>query len=959
MRARKLLYAAIGVLLSLIILDWSLPYLIDTEMIRNRIHQQFSELTGGEIEFERLHLDLLPWPRIEMHEATLSIPPNIQVTAEAVQIYPNLRALFFSQASVAEIRLVSGNLTVNLTPAGPDAESTNNILDPQLTLRNLQSRLTHIPNLHIGLKHSRVQLRRGKQLLVELNEVDASINHSFESLMFEVSCASTNWKRIRVAGQLNEESMKGQGDITLEEFKLTNLDSLLADDSPIHIEDGLANVDLHFRIDGLTTFSASGTGSLPSIILVADQQQLELRIESGQFVFNDEEIQINRLNGSFGRSTFDGLSGNLAFKADFPAQFSTDVSKLELAELQNWLTSFEPLKKLADYRIGEQSRIELTEASLDGPLLQPNRWKFNLSGKLDSIEIANLPDLEKPLTIDSGSFKLDAETLQYDALHFRALDADGTVSGFQRQYRSGFKHDGRISLTAHLGKNASQHLGHLFNLERKFRLPPLNLDAAEISWKSSDKIRLSGVATIEKGPKIVAEINYDSEELNIHRLRVTDQFSSALMALQLSKSLINLSFKGNLDRVTMKPFVIKNNNLLGSIHGDFYAKINLRHPVRSTTHGKLKGEKVNLAGFLDIPLLVHNFVLKADDNKIYLQATKFALADNQMTATGSLAPRGNTLQIDLNLATSFFNWESIANNRDSPQPPESTSQTAHSSLPALRGKIRFQAERFKFHQFIWTPLNAELNFTEQKTVLNLSNTRLCGISTPTRIEHSAEQVIRIKIRPSAKNQPIEPTLECLFGKHLKIDGNFNLSGEIKTVGTQLESPKSFKGQLLLDAQNGRIHKNLVFFKLLDYLNATNILTGNLAELKKSGVAYNSVHTRIGLSDGILHFSDFAMDGPTMKLAGVGEIDLDKQTLNAKFLVAPLSTINQILDYVPIVGDILEDAVSVPVEIKGPLKDPQVTPLSPAAISTHLMDIFSRTINTPVKLIQPIRPENNE
>lgn len=1202
---RKLLFSAIGVLLFLVILNWSVPYLIETEMVRDQIHQRFDEQTGGKIKFEHLDLDLLPWPRIEIHKARLSIPPNIQATAETIQIYPNLRALFFSQVSIAAIQLVSGNLMVHLTPALSEPNSANDVLETWPTLQNLQTGLIRIPKLRIGLNNSRLQLFKGEQLLVELNEMDADVNRTLETLKFEVDCVSKDWKRIRIAGHLNEESMTSQGDITLDGLKLNNLDFFLADDSPIHIEDGLVNADMHFSIDNLTTASVSGTGSLPSITLGTDQQQFELRndrfsvqakvdnksitiavddiifkepdlrissarlsihpkspqveleitgesidigstrtialglsgespvaatifdvlrrgtipklhlrsransihelgqppnllfqgtltsadlhipgieldlsdsngniriadgqlhgtdlnarlgnsvasqgelklglgtlplpidlsfdstaslpdllpilaqvpairkfekqlsmleelkgtasgnvrlkgttaalkadveasqlqltakheslpfpvkIESGQLALDDKEIRIKRLNGRFGRSIFDRLSGNLTLEPDFPIHLSVGASKLELAELKPWLTSFESLKKLARYRVGEQSHIALTEATVDGPIGQPTRWQFNVSGNLDSIEIATLPDFEKPINIDSGSFKLDARTLQYSDIQFRVLDANGTASGTQKEYPSAINHKGRISLTAHLGKDASGHLSHLFNLKPKFRLPPLDLDATEISWKTADKIRLSGTAAIENGPKVDADISYDSEKLDLHRLQLTDRFSNALIALQLSKSLIKLSFKGNLDKTTLQPFVIGNDLLLGSVSGDFEAQLNLLEPARSTTRGKLNGERINLVGLLDIPLLIHNFSLETDENKVYLQSAEFALADNQMTATGSLASSAKTLQIDLDFSTPFFNWESIVNHRGTPQTAENTPRTVHSNFPDLRGTIRFQAERFKFHQFTWTPLNADLNFTEQKTVANLSNAKLCGISTPTRIELSAERVIRIEMEPSANHQPLQPALECLFGKQFKIDGHFNLSGQIKAIGSELGSPKPFKGQILFDAQNGRIYKDLVFFKILDYLNATEILIGNHAELKKSGMIYNAAHTKVDLDDGVLHFSDLSMDSPTMNLAGIGEIDLDKQSLNAKFLIAPLKAVNRILDYVPIVGGILEDVVSIPIELNGPLKDLQVTPLSPAAIGAQLMNIFNKTVNTPVRLIQPILPEDIE
>jgi len=70
----------------------------------------------------------------------------------------------------------------------------------------------------------------------------------------------------------------------------------------------------------------------------------------------------------------------------------------------------------------------------------------------------------------------------------------------------------------------------------------------------------------------------------------------------------------------------------------------------------------------------------------------------------------------------------------------------------------------------------------------------------------------------------------------------------------------------------------------------------------------------------------------------------------------LKTVDSIIKRIPLVGDILGGSlISVPVGVSGNLNEPKVTLLPPAAVGEGLLGIMKRTLEVPVKVIQPMIP----
>jgi hypothetical protein len=93
----------------------------------------------------------------------------------------------------------------------------------------------------------------------------------------------------------------------------------------------------------------------------------------------------------------------------------------------------------------------------------------------------------------------------------------------------------------------------------------------------------------------------------------------------------------------------------------------------------------------------------------------------------------------------------------------------------------------------------------------------------------------------------------------------------------------------------------------------------------------------------------------MKMFWQGEVDLTKNEVNLTLLIAPLRTIDKVIDSVPLVGNIFGGSlVSIPVQVSGDWNDPTVIPLSPSAVGSKLLGHVKRAFQLPLKMIQPFQ-----
>jgi len=110
---------------------------------------------------------------------------------------------------------------------------------------------------------------------------------------------------------------------------------------------------------------------------------------------------------------------------------------------------------------------------------------------------------------------------------------------------------------------------------------------------------------------------------------------------------------------------------------------------------------------------------------------------------------------------------------------------------------------------------------------------------------------------------------------------------------------------------------------------TELFRGKVPDITDEGFAYHSMTVKGTLENGKVLLTEAVMDGSSMDIVGVGEIDIVGKTLDLKLYVAPFKTIDFLIKKTPLVGKILGGKlVSIPVRIKGNFGNPEISESSP-------------------------------
>jgi hypothetical protein len=191
---------------------------------------------------------------------------------------------------------------------------------------------------------------------------------------------------------------------------------------------------------------------------------------------------------------------------------------------------------------------------------------------------------------------------------------------------------------------------------------------------------------------------------------------------------------------------------------------------------------------------------------------------------------------------------------------------------------------------------------------------------------------------------------------LRTTGDFEFKADIKGHGKSEELVKSLGGDFEFKSSDGLIKRDVRLARVLGFLNLTEALTGRLPDMGKKGIAYNSLQVLGDLENGKLRIKEAALDGKTLDLSTQGEIDLIDQKMDFIVLVAPQKTVDRVVKLIPGVRNILGGSlISYPVRVRGGLKNPKVSALSPSAVGSELFGIMKRTIGLPIEMMPPSRP----
>jgi hypothetical protein len=706
--------------------------------------------------------------------------------------------------------------------------------------------------------------------------------------------------------------------------------------------------------------------SLKSIEVKADVQEVNLvarhdripypvEIVGGAFSFDGKRLRLRNLSGKVGNSSFLDLSAQIGIEKDPFLEISSGRSVISLDDLYPWLSSYEVLRDGLKKIQSVKGNVTLSGMRLSGPLMRPGKWDFETMGELKGL-IVSTSLLPEPFTVSSGKFTLYPQKIMTADLQTKFLSASLNVSGALYDYQRGLQR-AELSLSGRVTPKDVQWLSNALDLKSKVQLrSSVGISQAQFSWRKGVDVGLRGNLAVQNGPEITLDLLRHSHGIKINHLRIRDDISDASIQLDVKGQVIDLTFSGSLSERTLDNIFSGYPFHNGWLKGDFRANILMNQWMRSKFQGRLEADHLSFPWQFEKPLKIDHLSLMGEENHVSIAEARFAWGEMPFVLSGDVGFSEKRVLLDVALSTERVDVDQVTQSLSK----EKSAKGAR-GLPNLQaeGTIRFKSNSVTYGRFTWEPFRANIAVGHNAVEVSIEEAKLCGISTTGAVKVT-DKKLSLDVRPVSESAELESKAKCLLDETARVTGDFELKGRIFAEAEPKDLIPALRGNLEFKAKSGRIDYLVGLARILEFVNLTEIYKGKIPDMKKEGLSYKLATVIGSLQDGKLIIKEGTLDGHTLQMAAQGEIDLAEGKIDLTVLVAPLRTVDRIINLIPLVRYIFAGSLlSLPVKVSGDLKDPKVTALSPSAIGSELLGMMKRTLGLPFKVIEPLMPRKKE
>jgi len=685
-----------------------------------------------------------------------------------------------------------------------------------------------------------------------------------------------------------------------------------------------------------------------------DRIPYSVTIDRGKVIFDEERLEVRNLTGKIGNSSFSDLAARVDLRKEASLEVFSGRSVLSLEEIYSWLSSYGSLREALKNFESVKGRISLSDMRLTGPLRSPEKWDFDTAGELKDL-VVNTSLLPGPLGVTDGKFRLQPETIVFTDLQTRFLDASLQVSGTLYDYRRGLD-KAELDFSGGVTPKDIQWLSDSFKVKKDIPIhSSIRISGAHLSWQKGEYTSFRGDFTTGKNLQVFLDISQTLAGLKVERFALRDEASDCLMTLELRDRVAKVGFSGELSERTLDKIFSGYQFQNGWLKGDFRATLLLDQLMRSTVQGRLEADDLSLPWQLEKPLEIEHISLTGDGNHISIAEARFTWEEMPFVLSGDVGFSEKRILLNVDLSTERVDLDQVTKSLSKGTNAEGTRD---SSNLQVEGTIRFKTNSLHYGRFAWDPFRADITVGQNVVEVNIEEARLCGIST-TGIVKVVDQELSIDLQPALRSRELESTAKCLLDETIRATGDFELKGRIFAQAKPEDLFPALRGKLEFQAKNGKVYYMVELARILEFVNLTEVYRGKLPDMRKEGLAYKLIIIRGSLLDGKLIINEAMLDGPTLQMAAQGELDLTNQKIDATVLVAPLRTVDRIINLLPVIRNIFAGTLlTIPVKVSGDLKDPKVTALSPSAIGSELTGILKRTLQLPFEIINPLLPKKN-
>ncbi len=685
---------------------------------------------------------------------------------------------------------------------------------------------------------------------------------------------------------------------------------------------------------------------------------LPIVVTGGRVRYQQENVQLLEVAGSCGGSRFSNLSGQLNWESDKPRMEITSLEgSILLEDLHPFLSRTKNSTPWLKDPESLKGRVSVLSLAMKGPLKDPAEWWYQGVLGVENLFL-DMTQLPAPLKAGKARLNITPQTIRFSDARIEILDSHFNMTGALGNPLKGTNRF-ETSLSGTLGAKGIKHLYHTLEMPDDLLLnAPIQVASGRFLWIRDTRTSLLGDLDFPGGARVRMDVTREPGKLDIQKLTLEDGPTRASLRLLAHEELADLDFSGKIQKSTLDSILPDNPFLGGWIEGDVSARILPKQSFSTSAEGFLRGNDILIYG-IPVPAKIVDFALRFKGQQLRIESFRMLLHENRLIMTGNADLSTDDPRFDVDITTGNVDLDKIlAFLKASKKKTDSRKEEAPWEFP-IKGTAHLMWDSLKIDRFVWQPFQGEIRLGPREIRVAVENANLCGISAPGVVRIKRDNVdLRFRLR--AEKADLNKSITCLTKERVSAEGKFDLKAKITGKGDWKDLPQKLEGPILFSSANGRVKQDPRLARVISVLNVTDIFKGKLPSLEKNEFPYDLVQIKANLKDGKIHVKEGVMRSPAMNLVATGYLDLLNDQVDSKVLASPFTLTDRVISIIPVAGYILGGTlISVPVRIQGSLKDPQVQVLPFSELGSGVWGMMKRTLEAPVKIIEPLVGEEKK
>jgi hypothetical protein len=170
--------------------------------------------------------------------------------------------------------------------------------------------------------------------------------------------------------------------------------------------------------------------------------------------------------------------------------------------------------------------------------------------------------------------------------------------------------------------------------------------------------------------------------------------------------------------------------------------------------------------------------------------------------------------------------------------------------------------------------------------------------------------------------------------------------------TDVDFFRTLAGTASMRVENGTLNRLTMLYRILSFIDLKAWLTAQLPDPRVSGVPFKTLGADFKGRDGDFYTDNLRLDGAVMDIVARGHVRLDDAALNMSVSLVPFSTVNWLVNKIPLIGGNLASAsrglLAAYFHVYGPFSNPAVVPMP----ITSVAEFVAKTLSLPINAVAP-------